>query len=271
MRLYARLECKKVGEELVRIEEGLEEHLYNVTVVAASLADRLYGDKLIVKASCLAGALHDIGKVLHNLVYRWLVERLLRGCTTEGRLSFFYHEVLSAAIYATAAWLSGWMERLDRMAARAVLLHHQGLRGLEANVYIEGAARIAGLLARVDEQAARNAMYIVLSGAAKRLEDSRVCGDIAERLWRLAELLREARITIAAALEHAAVILPRIASLVESDARTARIVAGMLMIADNAVVKLCVPNSTEASIYTEEAKWIASRVLGPEAPCSKQT
>ncbi len=258
-RLYARLECK-AGR---LVSEPLDSHLYNVAVAAAMLAERLYRDALAAQAACIAGALHDTGKVLYNLLEEKRVRRVEEeGCTRDWRLTFPHHEILSAALYAYTAWRGG-LNAIDRIVTRAILLHHQGLRGLKARTYIEGAAAIAVKAARVDEErlAAETARLLRLVAGALRREALDHCRAAAERLTSLAGKLEQGEAQPPAVLEHAPIVIPEAARVEPGYARVARITAGVLMIADNAVVKLCAPSSTEASVYTEESKWLAEHLL----------
>ncbi len=257
--LYARLECR--GGALA--SESLDAHLYNVAVAAAMLAERLYRDRLAAEAACIAGALHDTGKVLHNLLEEERVRRVEReGCTRDWRLTFPHHEVLSVALYAYTAW-RGNLDTIDRIVTRAVLLHHQGLRGLEARTYIEGAAEIAVRAARVNGErlAAETVRLLRLVARALGRENLGYCKIAAERITSLADQLENGEVQLPAVIEHAPIVIPGAARIEPGYTRTARITAGVLMIADNAVVKLCAPSSTEASVYVEESKWLAEHLL----------
>ena len=259
-RLYARLECR----DGTLVSEPLDQHLYNVAVAAAMLAERLYRDRLAAEAACIAGAVHDAGKVLYNLLEEERIRRVeMEGCTRDWRLTFPYHEILSAALYAFTAWRRG-LDTIDRIVSRAVLLHHQGLRGLEARTYIEGAAEVAARASGINGERLIAEVARLLRSIAERLsrEPLAPCQAAVEKLASLADSLEEREATLPAVLEHAPIIVPEAARIIDArHARTARIAAGVLMIADNAVVKLCAPSSTEASVYVEEAKWLAKHLI----------
>lgn len=106
--LYARAKCRGgswVGEDLVK-------HLVEVGRCARRIAEAV-GLVELAHAAEKAGLLHDVGKAVFHR----------DGCIEGERLSFPGHEVVGAAVAKVA------IRDTPDVVARAVLLHHQGLRG----------------------------------------------------------------------------------------------------------------------------------------------
>ncbi|AEM38376.1 CRISPR-associated HD domain protein [Pyrolobus fumarii 1A] len=276
--LYARFECVETSGGYKLVKEVLVEHLVGSAIAACALAKRLGVDQ---RFAMLAAAVHDIGKVLHNFLNKRRIEDTeRRGCESKWRLSFRYHEVLSAAVYGYHMWFHGESSQDSAIVARAVLLHHQGLRGLETRVYLDGlawiSARVAGMKSGERGEFINNMRDVIvevaesLSRCKVGVEELRPCcevckkvsRDVAEDLKHLADTLE--RVGIEPILEHASTLLPHWASVQEDKAVEARRVSGVLMLADNAVARMHCREESSTRLYPEEARWMIMRSVDIE-------
>ncbi len=244
--MYARIECLDKERKVVR-KEDLGEHLVGVAKYA-KLAIELLRFPNLSNQAMIAGALHDVGKALFNVIYSGYV-RKIEMCEVEDSLSFRHHEVLSAAIYATYLWFrKDTIADEDRMIVRAILLHHQGLRGASASTYLEGLAELARLVNKAkDVEEIERKVKLLLNDVGDRLNANEIkeVGDFVAELG-LPQVLEHARVTFD---------LIRI----EQKVTEARALAGALMIADNAVAIKNAGDASDVRLYPREMLWFIEK------------
>ncbi len=260
--VYARLEV----EEGRLCSEELDRHLVAVAEASVLLYSRL-GFQGPLEPLALAAAVHDIGKVLHNVADAAKVRALKEG-RASGRLSFQFHELLSAAVLGYYLWLYGDLsEEEAAVAVRAVAMHHQGLRGVSAETYHEGLAWLAARYAALTEEQRKliaDTMACILRSVAKRL--SRLPARVADILESIANSIENGAVNPALSLEHATRLLPVWLKIGSTVPRYARIAAGMLMLADNAIARAALQPTCKAgaSTYVSEALWLYQTLLRKE-------
>ncbi len=204
----------------------------------------------------VAGALHDVGKVLFNATNKGLIakiEECVPGSVGKLRLSFPYHEVLSAAIYSTYLWFErSEIKDEERMVVRAILLHHQGLRGVAASRYLEGLSEIARRVEGIDEEVSEE-IAEVFKEVAKRLRGLDELNEIADFVdsFGIYRILENATITF---------------TLIKvEDVSRGRALSGALMIADNAVARKHAGDVSDVRLYPMEMTWFIEKVRPPSS------
>lgn len=269
--LFARLECTREG----LVYECLDEHLVNVALAAGLIARRVYKRFLNdtdIGYVILASLLHDVGKIIRNLSLKDRVERIVEKCGTDRivgqHISFTYHEIFSTALHGFYNWITG---RSSKIVSRAILLHHQGLRGLETRSYLEGLAMISDDIAKIKEDVHTkltcllehvkkrfsNAINVTLSNPSFKEELGNALSYALDELNKITSFLSNTSITVI--LENASALLGTWIGVDVREAEKARIIAGILMIADNGIVRSRVPRAREASLYVNEAEWVTRR------------
>ena len=274
---FARLETYRGSENELRVfYECLDEHLADVVVAAVHLLKPLTGvQNNYIEALALAAALHDVGKALHNIFYRSLVERILAK-ELEGRLSFRYHEIMSAAILGAYYWdLGGLEQETASIALRAIAMHHQGLRGVSAHVYSEGLAQLSSMYSRLPESYREDLHEMisdVIEGVANRLSENNQMKSVVSALKNIANAVSSLELRLDTALDEASTLFPTWIKVRKELATRSRIITGLLMLADSAVARAKAPyGSSEASKYSAEALWLYRAYVSHQLQRSKQS
>ena len=163
--LWARYDCDEKGCE----KEKLDVHLKTVAYYAEKISDYLKNKVPNLKNKLpnlelegyLAGLFHDVFKAI------FAPENITEFCKNkERRLSFRYHEIGSAILFANL-YIKGDLEYdgLEpdsiRRIAKAILFHHQGLRSVETSVYQDGYYHIVDRIVYNKEQA-MNKLFKIL-------------------------------------------------------------------------------------------------------------
>ncbi len=241
---YARLEIRKCK---TCVAESLSDHLAAVAKTFIWLYRWFSGIDPPTEA-VVAAAVHDIGKLLYNRTRLEKVKLSGEECNRDYSLSFPGHEVLSAAILAAYGMAAGWNPRITAVTVRAVLLHHQGLRGLELGVFKGLLTQVKNELSKLRCNGSKCGLKMLLQDAANVVETvanrlsiihdstAKALMDLTHRLPRLAYRVER--------LLASASTLATIAYVEEAWVEDARIITGLLMIADTGVARLVVEEQT---------------------------
>ena len=210
--MYARGKC--VNGVVVE-GEPLVDHLINVANTAREIVKKLGRDDL-ADAAYYAGLLHDVGKAL------------FQNCVGES-LTFPHHEIIGAAL---AYVLYERRVSYYRLVVRPVLLHHQGLRGVDIEKW-----RIRREL--TDREQVLKSLENLINEAEGKSDDLvDVLNEGVRHVGRVVELGERWR-----------------SLFIEVDRYETRIVSGALMLADNYVVA-----RATGSAYVEDVKRFVDRL-----------
>jgi hypothetical protein len=224
----------------------------------------------IVEASVAAGALHDVGKTLFNLVGRRKVERILQG--EEGSLTFPYHEILSAALAGYALWRLNYETPVIASILRPILLHHQGLRGVSTEWMEKGFREIGARLS--DPETSRELGSLaanVLEEAARLLGKTGSWRQAIDIIMEIAGFYRRGA-SAEEALEESRGLMSSWLSQGFREQESAavreavRVATGLVMAADNLVAASASLECPSSSVYVRELARLGKAAGLPQEP-----